>query len=94
MEMPAAASFKHVSPAGTALGLPLAEDEIKTYGVKVAPLSPLTCDLCLYPGPARGAEREEWLKGLQHVTIGSDAFFPTKYANSTSQPRFSLKRVW
>lgn len=53
LEMPAAASFKHVSPAGAALGLPLSEDEKKAYGVKAAPLSPLACAYIR----ARGADR-------------------------------------
>ena len=42
--LPAAASFKHVSPAGAALGLPLTEVERRMY--HIAPeteLSPLAC---------------------------------------------------
>jgi len=31
LDMPAAASFKHVSPAGAAVGIPLTEDEKKVY---------------------------------------------------------------
>lgn len=53
LKMPAAASFKHVSPAGAALGLPLSEDEKKAYAVKVDPLSPLACAYIR----ARGADR-------------------------------------
>ena len=33
LDLPAAASFKHVSPAGAAVGLPLDETEKKVYGV-------------------------------------------------------------
>ena len=43
--MPAAASFKHVSPAGAALGLPLSDTLKKIYfvdDVKI-PLSPIAC---------------------------------------------------
>merc|ERR1712176_1161214 len=32
--MPAAASFKHVSPAGAAIGIPLSEEELSVYEVK------------------------------------------------------------
>ena len=53
LEMPAAASFKHVSPAGAALGLPLSEEEKKAYSVKAADLSPLACAYVR----ARGADR-------------------------------------
>lgn len=53
LDMPAATSFKHVSPAGAALGLPLSEDEKKAYAVKIDPLSPLACAYIR----ARGADR-------------------------------------
>ncbi len=41
LDMPAAASFKHVSPAGAAIGLPLSEDLEKAYFVEDVDLSPL-----------------------------------------------------
>ena len=53
--MPAAASFKHVSPAGAAIGLPLSEVLKKIYfvdDVKI-PLSPIACAYAR----ARGADR-------------------------------------
>lgn len=41
--LPAAASFKHVSPAGAAIGLELSDTEKKVYGVDdlKEPLTPL-----------------------------------------------------
>ena len=53
--LPAAASFKHVSPAGAAVGLPLTDTLKKVYfvdDVKV-PLSPIACAYAR----ARGADR-------------------------------------
>ena len=42
--LPAATSFKHVSPAGAAVGLPLSEVESKIYWVDdLGELSPLAC---------------------------------------------------
>ena len=41
--LPAAASFKHVSPAGAALGLPLDDTLKKMYFVEDPELSPLAC---------------------------------------------------
>ncbi len=43
--LPAAASFKHVSPAGAAVGVELNEIERKVYGVDdlKEPLTPLAC---------------------------------------------------
>ena len=52
--MPAAASFKHVSPAGAAVGLPLSDVERKIYFVSdSAELSPIACAYIR----ARGADR-------------------------------------
>jgi phosphoribosylaminoimidazolecarboxamide formyltransferase/IMP cyclohydrolase len=45
LNLPAAASFKHVSPAGAAVGLELDETEKHVYGVEdlKEPLTPLAC---------------------------------------------------
>ena len=52
--LPAAASFKHVSPAGAAVGLPLTETLAKIYWVDdMGELSPLACAYAR----ARGADR-------------------------------------
>ncbi len=51
--LPAAASFKHVSPAGAALGLPLSEVERKIYFAPEGELSPIACAYIR----ARGADR-------------------------------------
>ncbi len=49
----AAASFKHVSPAGAALGLPLTETDRKVFFVEDEDLSPIACAYAR----ARGADR-------------------------------------
>ncbi|MEY8386422.1 phosphoribosylaminoimidazolecarboxamide formyltransferase [Oscillospiraceae bacterium 38-13] len=52
--LPAAASFKHVSPAGAAVGLPLSETDRRIYFVEDgAELSPIACAYIR----ARGADR-------------------------------------
>ena len=52
--LPAAASFKHVSPAGAAVGLPLSETDKAIYFVNAnAELTPLACAYIR----ARGADR-------------------------------------
>ena len=51
--LPGAASFKHVSPAGAAVGLPLDETLQKIYFVDDLELSPLACAYAR----ARGADR-------------------------------------
>ncbi len=51
--LPAATSFKHVSPAGAAVGLPLSDTLKKIYFVDDLALSPLACAYAR----ARGADR-------------------------------------
>ncbi|MCL2221373.1 MAG: phosphoribosylaminoimidazolecarboxamide formyltransferase [Oscillospiraceae bacterium] len=51
--LPAATSFKHVSPAGAAIGLPLNDIEKQIFFVPNVPLSPLACAYAR----ARGADR-------------------------------------
>ena len=51
--LPSAASFKHVSPAGAAVGLPLSEVERQIYFTGDQELSPLACAYAR----ARGADR-------------------------------------
>ena len=51
--LPAAASFKHVSPAGAALGQPLTDVERKIYFAPAGDLSPIACAYVR----ARGADR-------------------------------------
>ena len=51
--LPAAASFKHVSPAGAAVGTPLTEVEKKIYFAEDMELSPIACAYIR----ARGADR-------------------------------------
>ncbi|CAE7216892.1 unnamed protein product [Rhizoctonia solani] len=55
LQLPAAASFKHVSPAGAAVGLELNDVEKIVYGVEdlKEPLTPLACAYAR----ARGADR-------------------------------------
>jgi phosphoribosylaminoimidazolecarboxamide formyltransferase/IMP cyclohydrolase len=53
LDLPAAASFKHVSPSGAAVGLPLADSLKKAYFVDDLELSPLASAYAR----ARGADR-------------------------------------
>jgi phosphoribosylaminoimidazolecarboxamide formyltransferase/IMP cyclohydrolase len=53
LQLPAAASFKHVSPAGAAVGIPLSETLRKAYDVDDLELSPLATAYTR----ARGADR-------------------------------------
>ncbi|KAL2918095.1 bifunctional phosphoribosylaminoimidazolecarboxamide formyltransferase/IMP cyclohydrolase [Polyrhizophydium stewartii] len=60
--LPAAASFKHVSPAGAAVGLPLTETEKKVYFVEdIANLSPLATAYARARGADRMSSFGDWI---------------------------------
>ncbi len=60
--LPAAASFKHVSPAGAALGLPLDETMRRIYFVKPGlELSPLACAYARARGADRMSSFGDWI---------------------------------
>ena len=59
---PAASSFKHVSPAGAAIGLPLDETLRKMYHISAeAELSPLTCAYARARGADRMSSFGDWI---------------------------------
>ena len=59
--LPAAASFKHVSPAGAALGLPLDDTLKKMYFVEDIELSPLACAYACARGADRMSSFGDWI---------------------------------
>ena len=59
--LPAAASFKHVSPAGAAVGLPLDETLRKIYFVGNKELSPLACAYARARGADRMSSFGDWI---------------------------------
>ena len=58
--MPAAASFKHVSPAGAAVGSPLSETERKIYFVDDENLSDIACAYVRARGTDRMSSYGDW----------------------------------
>ena len=64
LKMPAAASFKHVSPAGAALGLALSDDEKKIFfveDIKDINNSPLACAYARARGTDRMSSFGDWI---------------------------------
>jgi phosphoribosylaminoimidazolecarboxamide formyltransferase/IMP cyclohydrolase/phosphoribosylaminoimidazolecarboxamide formyltransferase len=59
--VPAAASFKHVSPAGAALGLKLSDVQKKICFVENQPLSPLACAYARARGADRMSSYGDWV---------------------------------
>ena len=59
--LPAAASFKHVSPAGAAVGLPLTDTLKKIYFVEGMELSPISCAYARARGADRMSSYGDWI---------------------------------
>ncbi|MGN0561307.1 MAG: phosphoribosylaminoimidazolecarboxamide formyltransferase, partial [Candidatus Fimenecus sp.] len=59
--LPAAASFKHVSPAGAAVGLPLSDTLKKIYWVDDLELSSLACAYARARGADRMSSFGDWI---------------------------------
>ena len=59
--LPAAASFKHVSPAGAAVGLPLSDVLRKIYFTGDGELSPLACAYARARGADRMSSFGDWI---------------------------------
>ena len=59
--LPAAASFKHVSPAGAAVGLPLSDTLRKIYFTGEEELSPLACAYARARGADRMSSFGDWI---------------------------------
>ncbi len=72
VNMPAAASFKHVSPAGAAIGLPLSEQLRRAYFVEDFDLSPLAAAYVRARGADRVSSYGDWA-ALSHVVDISTA---------------------
>ena len=74
--MPAATSFKHVSPAGSAIGLPLSDTLKKIYFVDDVqiPLSPVACAYARARGADRLCSYGDWA-ALSDVCDGDTARF-------------------
>ena len=72
--LPAAASFKHVSPAGAALGQPLSDVERQIYFAPEGDLSPIACAYVRARGADRLCSFGDWA-ALSDVCDGDTARF-------------------
>jgi phosphoribosylaminoimidazolecarboxamide formyltransferase/IMP cyclohydrolase len=67
--LPAAASFKHVSPAGAAVGIPLTDALRKSYFVEQADLSPLAAAYARARGADRMSSFGDWIALSDEVDL-------------------------
>ena len=87
--LPAATSFKHVSPAGAAVGLPLTDTLAKIYWVDdLGELSPLACAYAR----ARGADRMSLFLFLMSVMRIQPALSRERCPTASLLPDTSRRR--
>jgi phosphoribosylaminoimidazolecarboxamide formyltransferase/IMP cyclohydrolase len=70
-DLPAAASFKHVSPAGAAVGIPLSDQLRQALFVRQDDLSPLACAYARARGADRMASFGDWIAVSDPVDVST-----------------------
>ena len=88
LNLPAAASFKHVSPAGAALGLPLTDEERQIFFVDAnldINSSPLACSYARARGTDRLSSFGDWIALMRSRTVSSRPHILPKPSKSSSQ---------
>src|SRR5262249_33620973 len=84
----AAASFKHVSPAGAAVGLPLNETLQKAYGVDDLELSPLTCAYARARGADRLSSFGDWAALSDIVDVPTARLIAREFSDGIIAPAY------
>ncbi len=88
--MPAAASFKHVSPAGAALGQPLEDWERKIYFVADdAQLSPIACAYIRARGSDRLCSYGDWAALSEPCDAATAAYLKEEVSDGVIAPGYT-----
>ncbi len=88
--LPAAASFKHVSPAGAALGMPLADWEKKIYFVpENAELTPIACAYIRARGSDRLCSYGDWAALSEPCDAATAAYLKEEVSDGVIAPGYT-----
>ena len=88
--LPAAASFKHVSPAGAALGLPLSDVLRKIYFVPAElELSPLACAYARARGADRMSSFGDWISLSDECDLATAKLISREVSDGVIAPGYS-----
>ena len=86
---PAAASFKHVSPAGAAIGLPLSDIEKAVYFVQGMELSPMACAYARARGADRMSSFGDWIALSQECDVSTANIISKEVSDGIIAPGYS-----
>ncbi|KAI8899967.1 cytidine deaminase-like protein [Globomyces pollinis-pini] len=94
LSLPAAASFKHVSPAGAAVGLPLSDDEKVVYGVDdLGELSPLASAYARARGADRMSSFGDWIALSDVCDVQTAKIISREVSDGVIAPGYSAEAL-
>jgi phosphoribosylaminoimidazolecarboxamide formyltransferase/IMP cyclohydrolase len=88
LDLPAAASFKHVSPSGAAVGLPLSATLRKIYFVEEDELSPLACAYARARGVDRMSSFGDWIALSDRVDVATARLIAHEVSDGIIAPSY------
>jgi phosphoribosylaminoimidazolecarboxamide formyltransferase/IMP cyclohydrolase len=88
LEVPAAASFKHVSPAGAAIGLPLSDTLRQAYFVGDAELSPPAAAYARARGADRVCSYGDWVALSDPVDVSTARLLRREVSDGVIAPAY------
>lgn len=91
--LPAAASFKHVSPAGAAVGLPLSQRLKKAYFVEDLELSPLAAAYARARGADRISSFGDWIALSDEVDEAAALLIKGEVSDGIIAPGYSARAL-
>lgn len=88
LRLPAATSFKHVSPAGAAIGYPLSDALKETYGVEDIDLSPLASAYARARGADRLSSYGDWVALSDVVDLSTAQLLSREVSDGVIAPGY------
>jgi phosphoribosylaminoimidazolecarboxamide formyltransferase/IMP cyclohydrolase len=93
LSLPAAASFKHVSPAGAAVGVPLSEPLKRAYFVDDIELSPLATAYARARGADRVSSFGDWVALSDTVDVATARLLRREVSNGIVAPGYESEAL-
>lgn len=90
LHLPAAASFKHVSPAGAAVAVPLSAEEAKAYFVDDLELSSLATAYARARGADRMSSFGDWVALSEQVDLSTAQLIAREVSDGIIAPGYDL----
>jgi phosphoribosylaminoimidazolecarboxamide formyltransferase/IMP cyclohydrolase len=93
LNMPAAASFKHVSPAGAAVGIPLNDVLKKSYFVEDMEMSPLSAAYARARGADRVSSYGDWAALSDIVDVPTARIISREVSDGVIAPGYDVEAL-